>query len=52
MGPPVWRMAVKGGLDRIVLDAMLPGKSGPDVCRELRQQEGRRPHGMAFGVNL
>jgi DNA-binding response OmpR family regulator len=30
--------AVAGGHDLIVLDVMLPGKSGHDVCRELRQQ--------------
>ena len=30
--------AVAGGHDLIVLDVMLPGKRGHDVCRELRQQ--------------
>ena len=30
--------AVAGGHDLILLDVMLPGKNGHDVCRELRQQ--------------
>lgn len=32
------RKALEGHFDLIVLDVMLPGKSGFDVCRELRQQ--------------
>lgn len=31
-------MALAGRYDLIVLDVMLPGKSGFDVCRDLRQQ--------------
>ncbi len=30
-------MARHGGFDLIILDAMLPGKSGFDICRDLRQ---------------
>ncbi len=30
--------AVAGGYDLILLDVMLPGKNGLEVCRELRQQ--------------
>jgi two-component system alkaline phosphatase synthesis response regulator PhoP len=37
-GPTGLAKAVKGDFDLIVLDVMLPGKSGLDVCRELRQQ--------------
>jgi two-component system alkaline phosphatase synthesis response regulator PhoP len=29
--------AIAGGFDLIILDAMLPGKTGFDVCRELRE---------------
>lgn len=32
------RAAAAGGFDLILLDIMLPGKSGLDVCRDLRQQ--------------
>ncbi len=32
------RKALEGQFDLIVLDVMLPGKNGFDVCRELRQQ--------------
>jgi two-component system alkaline phosphatase synthesis response regulator PhoP len=31
-------LALRTGYDLIVLDLMLPGKSGMDVCRELRQK--------------
>ena len=30
--------AVAGGFDLILLDVMLPAKSGVDVCRDLRRQ--------------
>lgn len=36
-GPSGLARALKGGLDLILLDVMLPGKSGFDVCREIRQ---------------
>src|SRR5437879_12465309 len=29
-------LGLNGGFDLIVLDVMLPGKSGYDICRELR----------------
>ncbi|MCX6632197.1 MAG: response regulator [Candidatus Solibacter sp.] len=37
-GPTGLSTALKEKFDLIVLDVMLPGKSGLDVCRELRQQ--------------
>lgn len=37
-GPAGLSKALKGKFDLIVLDVMLPGKSGLEVCRELRQQ--------------
>lgn len=37
-GPSGLAKALEGGFDLIVLDVMLPGKSGFDVCRELRQR--------------
>lgn len=33
------RKALEGSYDLIVLDVMLPGKNGFDVCRELRRQD-------------
>lgn len=35
--------AVEGGFDLILLDVMLPGKNGFDVCRDLRQQNVSTP---------
>jgi len=37
-GPTGLARAIKGQFDLIVLDVMLPGKNGFEVCRELRQQ--------------
>ncbi len=37
-GPSGLKKGVNRGVDLIVLDVMLPGKNGLDVCRELRQQ--------------
>ena len=37
-GPSGLAKAIAGGFDLIVLDIMLPGKSGFDVCRDLRQR--------------
>jgi two-component system alkaline phosphatase synthesis response regulator PhoP len=36
-GPTGLEKAKKGGYDLVLLDVMLPGKSGFDVCRDLRQ---------------
>lgn len=36
-------MALAGAYDVIILDLMLPGKSGFDVCRDLRQQSVPTP---------
>jgi len=33
----------KGGFDLIVLDIMMPGKSGYDVCREIRARDSNIP---------
>ena len=35
--------AVAGGFDLILLDVMLPAKSGIDVCRDLRRQGDQTP---------
>ncbi len=35
--------AVSGGFDLILLDVMLPAKSGIDVCRDLRRQGSQTP---------
>jgi len=37
-GPTGLKMGANRDLDLIILDVMLPGKNGFDVCRELRQQ--------------
>jgi two-component system alkaline phosphatase synthesis response regulator PhoP len=37
-GPSGLAKAVDGQFDLIILDVMLPGKNGVEVCRELRQQ--------------
>lgn len=39
-GPQGYARALAGAFDLIVLDIMLPGKSGFDICRDLRR-EGR-----------
>jgi two-component system alkaline phosphatase synthesis response regulator PhoP len=36
-GPAGLEKAKKGGFDLVLLDVMLPGKNGFDVCRDLRQ---------------
>jgi sigma-B regulation protein RsbU (phosphoserine phosphatase) len=64
-GPGASRRAMEEAFDLILLDVMLPGKSGFDVCRELRQsgyeapiifltarvQEGDRISGLDLGAN-
>lgn len=37
-GPSGMRLAANEAFDLIILDVMLPGKNGFDVCRDLRQQ--------------
>ena len=37
-GPSGLSKATQGSFDLLILDVMLPGKSGLEVCRELRQQ--------------
>jgi len=37
------RRALEGGFDLILLDVMLPGKDGFEVCRELRRADLRTP---------
>ena len=38
-GPTGQSRALSGDFDLMILDVMLPGKNGFDVCRELRQQK-------------
>jgi len=42
-GEEGYRKAEGGGFDVIVLDVMLPGRSGFDVCRDLRKHEVNTP---------
>jgi two-component system alkaline phosphatase synthesis response regulator PhoP len=42
-GETGYRRALEGGFDAIVLDVMLPGRNGWDVCRDLRAQGVRTP---------
>jgi two-component system response regulator RegX3 len=37
------REGLDGGFDLVVLDVMLPGRSGFDVCRELRSHDAKLP---------
>ena len=37
------RSAMAGGFDALILDVMLPGKSGFDICRDLRQHGDTTP---------
>jgi DNA-binding response OmpR family regulator len=37
------RSALNGGHDMIILDLMLPGKDGLEICRELRARQSRVP---------
>lgn len=42
-GPAGLQAATLGGYDVVVLDWMLPGMPGPDVCRELRRRGVKTP---------
>jgi len=37
-GPEMWRIMANTRVDLVLLDVMLPGTSGLDLCRELRQK--------------
>lgn len=64
-GASASRRALEGAFDLMLLDVMLPGKNGFDVCRELRRsgfeapiifltartQEGDRVEGLDLGAN-
>jgi two-component system alkaline phosphatase synthesis response regulator PhoP len=38
-----FRLGSQGGYDLLILDVMLPGKNGYDICRDLRQSGHREP---------
>ncbi len=42
-GPTGFELAITGRFDVIVLDVMLPGKNGFDLCRDLRMQKITTP---------
>lgn len=42
-GDQAMRMAIRGRYDIIILDVMLPKKSGLDICRELREKGNNTP---------
>jgi len=42
-GPAGYQMALARPFDLIVLDIMLPGKSGFDICRDMRREGVRAP---------
>ncbi len=42
-GPEGFEMALKGSHDLIILDIMLPGKNGFDICRDLRSRNIHTP---------
>lgn len=42
-GLEAYNMAVETDYDFIILDLMLPGKSGMDICRDLRQEKIETP---------
>jgi DNA-binding response OmpR family regulator len=42
-GPQALKLGLERNPDLILLDVMLPGLSGYEVCRELRQKGGRMP---------
>lgn len=42
-GDEAWRRAVDGVYDLLILDWMMPGLSGVELCRRLREQEYFRP---------
>jgi len=42
-GDDGFRVASQGGFDVLILDVMLPGKNGFDICRDLRQKGDATP---------
>ena len=36
-------MATEGDFDVLIVDLMLPGKNGFQICRDLREQQNGRP---------
>jgi DNA-binding response OmpR family regulator len=38
-----YRQALEGGFDLVILDVMLPGKNGFDICRDLRREGVHAP---------
>src|SRR5205085_5262167 len=42
-GEAALRAAGAGSYDLIVLDLLLPGRDGLEVCREIRRADGRTP---------
>ena len=42
-GDEGFRMAERGGFDLLILDVMLPGKNGFDICRDLRSHGDTTP---------
>jgi two-component system alkaline phosphatase synthesis response regulator PhoP len=42
-GPAGYEAGLAGGFDLIVLDVMLPGKNGFDICRDLRREGVNAP---------
>ena len=42
-GKSAFQMALNGNYDFIILDLMLPGKNGMDVCRDLRKERVETP---------
>src|SRR5579872_1776883 len=42
-GTAGFEIALKGAFDLIVLDVMLPGKNGFDICRDLRREGVNAP---------
>ena len=48
-GEEGFRLASRGDHDVVILDVMLPRKSGLDVCKELRRSGVRRKRSMNLG---
>src|SRR3712207_6560706 len=42
-GANAWRRFERGGFDLIILDIVMPGEDGLDLCRRIRSQQSRIP---------